>query len=107
MQPAAPSTFWVPKSTTNSWIPEGYVLMTGPDNQDYIAPEFMVPVLDQDFNAKEKKKELKVSGALGTVSSQLSPIRHVGGPAYSGSGISDSGIYSLHLRHLDFYLSYI
>jgi hypothetical protein len=87
MQSAAPSTFWVPKSTSNSWIPEGYVLMTGPDNKDYIAPEFMVPVLDQDFNAKEKKKELKVSGALGTVSSQLSPII-----------ISDSGIYSLTLN---------
>jgi hypothetical protein len=72
MQSDAPSTFWVPKSTSNSWIPEGYVLMTGPDNQDYIVPEFMVPVLDQDFNAKEKKKELGVSGALGTVSSQLS-----------------------------------
>jgi hypothetical protein len=83
MQPDVPSTFWVPKSTSNSWIPEGYVLITGPDNQDYIAPEFMVPVLDQDFNAKEKKKELKVSGALGTVSRDsgiYSPLPAFGSP---------------------------
>jgi hypothetical protein len=68
MKTATPSTIWVPKLTNKSWIPEGYILMTGPDNEQYIAPEFMVPVLEQDYNAKDKKKELRASGALGTVS---------------------------------------
>jgi hypothetical protein len=68
MKTATPSTIWVPKLTSKSWIPEGYILMTGPDNEQYIAPEFMVPVLEQDYNAKGKKKELRASGAPGTVS---------------------------------------
>lgn len=27
------------------WIPEGYVLVTGPDDQTYVMPEFCVPAL--------------------------------------------------------------
>jgi len=47
------------------------VLMTGPTKRLHCTGVYGA-VLDQDFNAKEKKKVLKVSGALGTVSSQPS-----------------------------------
>jgi hypothetical protein len=63
-----PSTFWVPKKTNDSWIPKGFVFVTGPDNELYIVPEFMVPALDQEYNAKQKKLELRASSAPGSVS---------------------------------------
>lgn len=63
-----PSTFWVPKKTYDSWLPEGFVFVTGPDNEIYIVPEFMVPALDQNYNAKQKKLELRASSAPGSVS---------------------------------------
>jgi hypothetical protein len=40
----------------NGWIPEGFVLLVGPNNENYILPEFMVPALDQDFHSNKKKK---------------------------------------------------
>jgi hypothetical protein len=72
MQSSAPLTIWVPKNTVESWIPDGFVLLTGPDNEKYIAPEFMVPVLDQEYNAKEKKRNLRASSAQGSVSTHSS-----------------------------------
>lgn len=60
-----PSTFWVPKKTYDSWLPEGFVFVTGPDNEIYIVPEFMVPALDQNYNAKQKKLEIRASSAPG------------------------------------------
>ena len=33
-----------------TWIPEGYVLVTGPDEQPYVVPEFCVPALHHIFD---------------------------------------------------------
>jgi hypothetical protein len=52
----------------NGWIPEGFVLLVGPNNENYILPEFMVPALDQDFHSNKKKKKLRAYESSGTVS---------------------------------------
>ena len=63
------SNIFVPKkSSTDNWIPEGFVVLIGPDNEKYVVPEFMVDKIDQDYRSQEKKKELKASSAPGTVS---------------------------------------
>ncbi|KAF8799625.1 hypothetical protein BYT27DRAFT_7120018 [Phlegmacium glaucopus] len=53
----------------NPWIPEGFVTMVGPDDQRYLVPEFMVPGMHQLVQGNQKKKELNVAGASGSVSS--------------------------------------
>ena len=63
------SNIFVPKkSSTDNWIPEGFVVLIGPDNEKYVVPEFIVDKIDQDYGSQEKKKELKASSAPGTVS---------------------------------------
>lgn len=52
----------------DSWIPEGFVCITGPDNQKYIVPEYLVPDLDQAFHSERKKENLGTLSAKGTVS---------------------------------------
>jgi hypothetical protein len=52
----------------NEWIPDGFVLINGPDNERYVVPEYMVPALHQTFDAKKKKEELDVCNAMGSVS---------------------------------------
>jgi len=86
-----PSTFWVPKKNYNSWLPEGFVFVTGPDEEVYIVLEFMVPELDQNYNAKQKKLELRASSAAGSVSAHLFIT------ALSGSFVMCAGF--LNIRH--------
>ena len=50
----------------DTWIPEGFVLVIGPDNQKYIVPEYAVPDLEQNYLSK--KKELRATNAQGSVS---------------------------------------
>ena len=49
-------------------IPEGYILIKGPDNQQYVIPQFMVPAFHQMFDGFRKRKDLKVYRAAGSVS---------------------------------------
>ena len=62
------ASMFLPKKFTPSWIPEGYVLLVGPDDEKYLVPDFMVDSIDQDYHSIVKKKELKAYSAPGTVS---------------------------------------
>jgi hypothetical protein len=52
-----------------TFIPEGYVVVTGPDEQRYVVPQFMVPALHQSFDGFRLKTSLNASGRAGSVSS--------------------------------------
>ena len=81
MQSDKTSTIWVPirdgDQDEDHWIPEGFVLVIGPDEKAYILPEFMLPDLDQSFNARKRAKELKASNAAGMVGAGCDTIRHL------------------------------
>lgn len=53
---------------TTSSIPEGYVVTTGPDNHEYVVPEFMVPALHHLFDGHRKKIDLDTFSRAGAVS---------------------------------------
>ena len=71
------STVWVPIHDGDSWIPDGFVIVMGPDEKRYILPDFMLPDLDQSFNARKRAKELQANSAAGTVSAGCNAIRHL------------------------------
>lgn len=50
------------------WIPDGYVVVLGPDEHQYVVSEFFVPALHQIFIGYRKKKTLQVFEAAGNVS---------------------------------------
>ena len=52
----------------DSWIPDGFILVVGPDDKKYIVPEFMAMALDKDYHSDKKKEELKSFSVAGTVS---------------------------------------
>lgn len=68
MTSSCPSSLQISNKKDDSWIPEGYVLLLGPDDEKYVVPEFMVPALNQDYHSKNVKEDLKVSSSKGTVS---------------------------------------
>lgn len=68
MTPSCPSTLQISNQKDDSWIPEGYVLLLGPNEEKYVVPEFMMPALYQDYHSKKGKEDLKVSSSKGTVS---------------------------------------
>lgn len=82
MQSTAQSSSNQPNEKEDTWLPEGYVVVIGPDNKKYIMPDFMVPGLDQDYQSKEKKEELRVLTAKGTVCDffveHITPLRGIG-----------------------------
>lgn len=47
------------------------MLVVGPDNKNYIVPEFILPALDQDYHAGKRKEGLMVFSAPGTVSKAM------------------------------------
>lgn len=55
-------------STTITPIPDSFTIGTGPDGQQYLVPQFMVPALDQAFAAYQTKLELGVTMEQGGVS---------------------------------------
>ena len=64
-----------PIETEPTWIPEGYVVVMGPDGKEYVVPEFFIPALQQNLEGNEKKGKLEIDKAAGTVSTfQLSEI---------------------------------
>jgi hypothetical protein len=57
------------KNHNTGAIPEGYVLITtGPNQKQYVVPEFMVSSLHQTFDGYRKKLDLKAYGHAGCVS---------------------------------------
>jgi hypothetical protein len=50
------------------WVPEGYVRVVGPDQTEYMVPEFMIPTIRHQFISCKKREELKTDNAEGTVS---------------------------------------
>ena len=57
-----------PSEIDNTWVPQGYVVVIGPDGQRYLVPEFMVPTLHQTFEGYCKKRDLGIFKAAGSVS---------------------------------------
>jgi hypothetical protein len=51
-----------------SWVPEGYVAVMGPDNIQYVVPEFFTPALQQTLDGLLEKEKLDIRKASGTVS---------------------------------------
>ena len=61
-----------PKSSTAiANIPDGYTIGTGPDGQQYLVPQFMVPDLDQAFASYRSKTVLDVSNSPAGVSKNV------------------------------------
>jgi hypothetical protein len=50
-------------------VPEGYVRIEGPDQTEYMVPDFMIPTIRHQFFSRKKREELKSDKADGTVSS--------------------------------------
>lgn len=57
-------------SETAPSIPAGYVLLTGPDEQRYLVPRFMVPATEHALEAEQQKRQLEVK----TADKGVSPI---------------------------------
>jgi hypothetical protein len=51
-----------------SWIPEGFSLVMGPENNRYVVPDFFVPALQVSLNGQMKKDNLNIENADGSVS---------------------------------------
>ena len=85
------ASMFLPKKSTPSWIPEGYMLLVGPDDEKYLVPDFMVDSIDQDYHSIVKKKELKAYSAPGTVSHILQlggqDVQHRCPAQMSGTGV--------------------
>jgi len=74
-----PVKFEIIKGGNNAWSPEGYVVVRGPSNQNYVVPEFMVPALHQTYDGDQIKNDLNVLTASGSVSAvcNISDNRHL------------------------------
>lgn len=57
-------------------IPDGFAALIGPNGDQYIVPEFMIPATHQAFEAYHKQIELDVANAEGCVSSLFLPMIH-------------------------------
>jgi hypothetical protein len=55
-------------SLDSSWIPEGYMEIIGPNGQKYLVPRFYAPALTTELVGIEKKRNLEIEKAAGTVS---------------------------------------
>jgi hypothetical protein len=67
MQSNVPSTS---NQCVDTWIPDGFVSVVGANNNKYIVPEYIVPALQQQYQAAERKEKLGAFKAPGTVSKQ-------------------------------------
>jgi hypothetical protein len=54
MESSSSNIFVPKKDSTANWIPEGFVLLIGPDEEKYIVPEFLVDSIDQDYYSYKK-----------------------------------------------------
>lgn len=55
------------ESVESPWIPDGFKIVIGPDDQHYLVPEFFVSALHQTFDAHRQKEILEVSKGSGSV----------------------------------------
>lgn len=72
MSSNAPSTsqgYRICKELVDTNIPDGFILLVGPDNNKYIVPEFVVPALEHGYLAIGQKNKLSADKASGSVSS--------------------------------------
>jgi hypothetical protein len=51
----------------NAGIPDGFIVISGPDGQRYLVPEFLVSDLNQTILGQMQKKYLGVEKASGSV----------------------------------------
>ena len=58
----------------NTWLPDGFALVIGPDNKEYIMPELLIPDLVQIYKSEEKKQKYLIPQARGIVSSIFGPL---------------------------------
>jgi len=74
-----PVKFEIIKGGNDAWIPEGYMVVRGPGNQNYVVPEFMVLALHQTYDGNQIKNDLNVLTASGSVSAvcNISDNRHL------------------------------
>jgi hypothetical protein len=63
-----PSTSNISDENIDPWIPRGFVLVDGPDNEQYIVPDCMFPAFQQECNAYKKKQDIGANRASGSVS---------------------------------------
>jgi hypothetical protein len=77
-------------------IPEGYVVIIGPDEERYVVPQFMVPALHQMFDGYRKKADLEVFKCPGSVS-HLSK-RDGSVSAHVGINHSPADAFDRHMR---------
>ncbi|KAF8799689.1 hypothetical protein BYT27DRAFT_7119810 [Phlegmacium glaucopus] len=56
-----------PDTSKTLTVPEGYVLVIGNNDQQYIVPHFMIPATHQAFEAYQKRLDLHVSTASGGI----------------------------------------
>ena len=68
MQPTPSSSIWIPKEGEENWIPDGFVVVIGPDNQKYLMPDFMVTTFDNAYYMEKQKENLMSYNAPGSVS---------------------------------------
>jgi len=66
----------------NDWIPEGFILVKGPDDEKYLVPEFMVQEMEQQFYSNKKKEDLNAFKLSGTVSFVFSSHAGAGAGEY-------------------------
>ena len=57
--------------STPCLIPRGYCLITGPDNHDYLLPDFMVPDIQFAWERDKARTLLGVDSAARGVSSSI------------------------------------
>lgn len=50
-----------------TWIPEGFLLVKGPDGQKYVVPEVFALTLLQSLDAYQKGKDLNIEKAAASV----------------------------------------
>jgi len=62
MESSSSNIFVPKKDLTANWIPEGFVLLIGPDEEKYIVPEFLVDSIDQDYYSYKNKKIIRCPG---------------------------------------------
>jgi hypothetical protein len=56
------------KSSKMSSVPDGFTMGVGPDDQAYLVPQYLVPALDQEFDAYHSKAKLDILKAQPGVS---------------------------------------
>ena len=71
----------------NPWVPEGYVVIIGPNDNRYVVPEFCAADFKQKIDEDQKKKEMEVFKAAGSVSPSYHSLYLIRGISRTNQGI--------------------